>query len=225
MGNTIEFANDIGDMCHNTLFKEERINIDYDKIYEIHDIQLLLNVHWSKLTDQLRREWTRPLKVYICRDFCEDDAVDDEHRTEINEDYLLSHGKYQYYVAEIRVKHCDLNTVIEENNYLTVNIVKYHMQHNDWKHYEILDYRPHMPYNEIKKLRTPTKHLLQHVYRETPRQLCELLSHMKKLTHASIDEYICEHNIFLLSDLNELNKMYKNIYVWDELTTLPINVH
>ena len=75
------------------------ININYDKIYKINEIyDFFLDPknfnNINKLMNDLNAKNPKFLKIFICEDFYEKGETD----------YILSHGEYQYYVAEICLK-------------------------------------------------------------------------------------------------------------------------
>jgi hypothetical protein len=143
--------------------------INYDKIYtldEVYDLLKLANkktyigfgenkITWSTGNDfattmlyDLNTCDPKFLKIFICRDFCEEDAYDEEHKSEISEDYILSHGKYQYYVAEICIRQTGsfasvanvIWNILEDVMSFSCNIVKYHKNYPNCKQYCILDH-------------------------------------------------------------------------------------
>jgi hypothetical protein len=82
-----------------------KFDINFYEIYTTEQIFDLLNKpnHYliSQLVAHFKCNPTRPLMIYICDEYSESDVTNNEDKTEIMEDFILSHGKYQFYIAEI----------------------------------------------------------------------------------------------------------------------------
>ena len=186
------------------IFEKE---IDYNKIYtidEIYDLFILPNKKYStfKLMSDMNVQNPKVLKIFICNDFCEKNAEDNEHKKDIEEDYILSHGKYQYYVAELCLKQTGyfggianiLWNKIDDVFSFSCNIVKYHKNYPKFKKYYILKYFTPDRYNRYNK---------NNKYTGITYDLDMILNKLKKISYDDIHNYCIEQF--------EKKKQYENI--------------
>lgn len=177
--------------------------INYDKIYTIDEVLELLKTtnkkdFWSydntfatTLLYDLNVRNPTFLKIFVCNDFCEENADDEEHRKEIAEDYILSHGKHQYYVAEICLETTGsfpaianmLWNKLDDVFSLSCHIVKYHKKYPNYKKYCILNY---VTPNRNKR------YVSSGDYKGIAYDLYEILNVLRQTTYDKIDKHICD---------------------------------
>lgn len=185
--------------------------INYDKIYtidEVYDLFLSSNKKYkvSKLMQDLNTKNPKFLKIYICDDII--DIYDEEHKKDIEDDYILSHCKYQYYIAEICIEitgeFLSISNMIwnmtEDVFSFSCNIAKCHKNYDNFKKYTILKYitpdrkKRYDGLNEYKGLEY---------------DLNEILNTLKKTTSETIINYVIE-NMDKACEFNNIKKMCDN---------------
>ena len=189
--------------------------LDYDKIYTINELKNLLEIN-NKFTNTLVKELNCPnpkiLKIFICNDFYEEDAYDNDHKLEISEDYILSHGKYQYYVAELVLRKTGefqsisniIWGILDDVFSISCHIVKYHKNYPNFKKYYILDYL--IPDRD--------KRYDNNKYNGFSYDLYEILNSLENTTYDTIDKNVCNSIQDGLRNklLDELNQDVNNFY-------------
>lgn len=191
----------------NTLNKNT-LNINYDKIYTIDEVFDLMDSAKNdymyngdkfaqKLMYDLNTSNPPTFKIFVCNEICEndfdgDDDDDDNEiwRQNVAEDYILSHGKYQYYVAEICLKmtgsFLSLSNIIwqilPDVMSLSCHIVKYHKNYDDFKQYVILNYV--LP-DRNKRFSSNKK------YQDLNYDLYTILNTLKNTTATVVHDHVC----------------------------------
>lgn len=186
MGNTV--------LC---LFHKDNRATDLNEIHTIDQFEKFVQTNRMKLHQQMLQE-AKGLKIFIAQRPCEYDETDPDMIEQFKTDYILSHYKHQYYVAEITFERTAYWPSFADalwNQVETVMSYTFNIYCLDRTH-------PNFKCRVISKYFTPPRNERGHPCRMTD-DLPPLVKVMKTLTAAVIEDRV-------LSDLrsNEKRHMY-----------------
>lgn len=178
-----------------------------NKIHSIEEFKHLIDSDPINLHKQMCNE-KKGLQIFICRRWCENDTDDEEHKKEVMEDYIMSHYKHQYYIAELTFEQTEEWTSIANLIWFTYedvmswsyNIYELHDQFKSYKKCVLLRH-----FTPVRSKRT-TGHMSD--------DFAEIYKKISKLDYENIEKCVCEElsHPDKLKIYKKLNKKFNGFY-------------